>query len=146
MSGLGIDPDRIAWVGSTSASMTCEAWKLADLGLCPLTGDSSYIALLGVWMGVPSIASDSATPWGRVPGITLRQLGLDAYFTRTSQQYVALATRLAADRSELRRSGLSLRDRLRQSPVADTDGFAAAFGSALLDLWRQKGGRLESGT
>jgi predicted O-linked N-acetylglucosamine transferase (SPINDLY family) len=139
-----IGQDRIIWVASRAASNACEAWQAADLGLCPLTGDSSYSALLGLWMGVPSIAIDGgAAPWGRHAGDALHRLGLSAYVTRTTEQYVSLATRLATQAKEPATIEPSLRERLKNSPFTDTDGFAAAFGSALVGLWQQRGGSTE---
>lgn len=140
----GIPAEQVLWAGATDGPICCESWRQVHLGLCPLTGDSSYVALLGAWMGVPSIATPGATPWGAIPALTLQQLGLEAFVAQSAENYVELATHWAREQDTLKSLGTSLHERVKQSPLSDTQSFAEAFGAALEDIWLKKGGTLEN--
>ncbi len=139
MLGYNINHDRILWVAIKGGMCSSEFWPMIDLGLCPLTGDSTSSTLLGISLDIPSIACGNTTPWGHAPGRMLQQLELDHYLAQSTQDYIDLATQIA----KTGRDKKSVRDSLKESPLSDTNGYASAFGLVLKDLWRQQGGTLE---
>lgn len=139
----GVGEERLLWVSADNATTCCDAWREVNLGLCPLAGDSVYSTLLGVWMGVASIARTSPTPWGRLPALALQQVGLEDFVADSAEAYIERGVEQAHRRDALKTLGSGLRERLRQSPFCDTQGFAEHFGDALEALWLKRGGRLE---
>jgi predicted O-linked N-acetylglucosamine transferase (SPINDLY family) len=133
---------RIVWTLVVDTRSTSEAWRDVDTGLCPLGADSTHMALLAAWCGVPSIAPDYGAPWSRNAADSLRTLRLDSLIAHSDEAYIALACRAAQDAAWLSDLSHNLHQRTAVSPANDAAGFAAAFGEVLLDLWQRKGGTL----
>ncbi|WP_054773104.1 hypothetical protein [Methylogaea oryzae] len=71
-------------------------------------------------------------------------MGLEAFVAPSAENYVELATRWAGQRDKLNTLRETLGERVMQSPLTDTQGFAEAFGAALEAIWLKKGGSLEN--
>ncbi|GAB4058784.1 glycoside hydrolase family 99-like domain-containing protein [Uliginosibacterium sediminicola] len=140
LASLGIEAARIDHCMAMDSGALLEAWQDVDLGLCPLSGDSSLPTLLGLQQGVGSISSTAVTPWTALSAGLIDQLGGAALIAHQAddEDYVALAVQLASDVTLARELGSALRDRLQDSALLDTAGFAEAFAACLHALWQQK--------
>jgi predicted O-linked N-acetylglucosamine transferase (SPINDLY family) len=96
-----------------------------SLDTFPLTGGTTTCESL--WMGVPVVSLRGEAVFQRLSHSILTNAGLGDLSTETVDDYVAKAVELAADaprRVELRRS---LRERLRASPLGQTEAFARDY-------------------
>ena len=126
MADLGVAEERLLWTMDAVSARSCDLWPRIDAGLCPLTGDSQASALLGLWLGIPSIAC--MNPEGDASVNRLPLLIDD-----TPQHYVELATQLAT--GEVKAPAIAT--------GPSTAAFAQAFGQTLKMLWQRAGGTLE---
>lgn len=89
-------------------------------------------------MGVPVVTLTGDRHAARVGSSLLTQVGLPEFIAGSSEDYVRIATRLAADRTRLirLRAELELRERLKRSSVCDEVGFTRTLETALRRMWR----------
>jgi predicted O-linked N-acetylglucosamine transferase (SPINDLY family) len=73
----------------------------------------------------------------RVGASLLAAVGRDEWVAEDEDEYVRIATGLAADRAGLRESCLGLREAMRASVLLDHAGQARSFGEALRACWRE---------
>jgi predicted O-linked N-acetylglucosamine transferase (SPINDLY family) len=90
-------------------------------------------------MGVPVITRAGQTHASRVGVSLLNAVALGDLVATDEAGYVAAAARLAQDRTRLAEMRVTLRDRMRRSPLMAAEGFTRHFESALRDmLWSKK--------
>ncbi len=87
-------------------------------------------------MGVPVVTLAGRTAVGRSGVSILSNLGLPELIARTSEQYVAIALGLAADRERLAQLRNGLRERMQSSPLMDGKQYAADVEAAFRRMWR----------
>jgi predicted O-linked N-acetylglucosamine transferase (SPINDLY family) len=133
----GVEADRIEFVGRVAREEYFRTYDRIDIALdaFPYTGGTTNCDAL--WMGVPvvSLTGDRAVFRGGVS--VLSNAGLPQLIASTADDYVAIATSLAADLPALSAMRQSLRQRLMESPLMDASGFARDFEAALRNMWRQ---------
>lgn len=89
-----------------------------------------------LWMGVPVVTLAGRTYASRVGASILAQLGLhDELVAQGDEQYVQIATRLAADLPRLRELRSTMRQRMIASPLLDGPRVAREFEAACRSLW-----------
>ena len=89
----------------------------------------------GLWMGVPAVTLSGATSVSRAGASILEAAGLGELVARTGEQYVTIATELAADADRLRELRAGMRERVSGGALADGHGHAAALGAAYGRMW-----------
>ena len=67
----------------------------------------------------------------------LSNLGLPEFVAHNADQFVAIATGLAQDRSRLAELRATLRERMKTSPLMDGAGFARNMEAAYRRAWRR---------
>ena len=85
-------------------------------------------------MGVPIVTLAGDRSVGRLGFSILSTLGLPELIARDDDHYIAIAARLANDRTRLRELRSTLRQQMRASPLTDGEGFAHAVESAYLTM------------
>ena len=88
-----------------------------------------------LWMGVPSITLDGGTMISSQGAALMRVAGLPGWVARDTDDYVRLALAAAADLPALAAQRMSMRDRVRTSPLFDVKSFARDFEVALTGMW-----------
>jgi predicted O-linked N-acetylglucosamine transferase (SPINDLY family) len=132
---FGIAPRRIEVVGGLDHRALLARYNDVDLALQPFPYCGGVTLLEGLWMGVPSIALAGESFAARHGPSHLSQVGLADFVATSPEDYVARAVAMAADRRRLAQLRSSLRARVRESPLCDRAGFAAALGGALRRAW-----------
>jgi predicted O-linked N-acetylglucosamine transferase (SPINDLY family) len=89
-------------------------------------------------MGVPVVTLAGDRHASRVGASLLTAAGHPEWIARSADDYVAIATQLAAGREKRTALRRTLRDDLRRSPLLDHAAQAQRFGDALLACWEQK--------
>ncbi|HTI67054.1 MAG TPA: hypothetical protein VL460_05850 [Caulobacteraceae bacterium] len=121
----GVAPERLAFAVVRGRHLPW--YNEIDIALdsLPVTGGTTTCESL--WMGVPVVSLTGAAPFERMSASILANAGLGDLAVRTPEAFVATAAALAADRARRERLKLTLRDRIRASPLGRSEAFARDF-------------------
>ena len=134
----GVSLERITlvdWIPSMSAHL--ELYNKVDIGLDPFPYNGTTTTCEALWMGVPVVSLAGPTHASRVGVSLLSNIGLPELIAQTPEAYVALALRLANDHQWLSDFRISLRDKIKCSPLTDASGFARTVETAYRTMWRR---------
>ncbi len=134
----GIGADRITLVGNSSIADHLAWMQRADLALDPFPYSGGRTTLEALWMGLPVVTLPSDSFASRHSLGYLSTIGLQQWVARNADHYVELNAALARDPAALTEWRRSLRDRMLNSPLADTDRFARDLDRALREVWRKR--------
>jgi predicted O-linked N-acetylglucosamine transferase (SPINDLY family) len=121
----GVGPERIEYRVVRGAHMPFYNEIDVTLDPFPLTGGTTTCEAM--WMGAPVVNLRGQALFERLSGSILTNLGLSDLIAEDLDQYVAIATGLAADKArrlELRRT---LRARMKASPLGQNEQFSRDF-------------------
>ncbi|MDW3684150.1 hypothetical protein RA280_20825 [Cupriavidus sp. CV2] len=126
MEQAGIDTQRVTCIPREGKNqyLTYHDIDIA-LDTSPVTGGTTTCDTL--WMGVPVVSLAGPAFHTRVSAPFLHAVGLDGLACETEQDYVAMATQLAADVEQLNGLRLTMRHRMEKSAILDVAGFARWF-------------------
>lgn len=93
-------------------------------------------------MGVPVVTLATDRHAGRMVASVLHSLGRDEWIATSPEQYLHIAQRLAADRTQLAELRRGLRAEFRASPQCDTVGFTRRLEAVFRSAWRERVERL----
>ena len=131
-----IDPDRLDLLPPKfSSAEHLELYGKVDIGLDTFPYNGTTTTCEAFWMGVPVITLAGSMHAGRVGVSLLSQLGLTEFIAGSLQDYVRLATELAADRSRLSRIRKTLRERMAETTLCNGEAFAHKVEDAYRDMW-----------
>ncbi|RXK53027.1 tetratricopeptide repeat protein [Oleiharenicola lentus] len=88
-----------------------------------------------LWMGVPVVTLMGDRHVARVSGSLLTAIGRGEWVAQTPEDYLRIATELAADPLKLAAIRAGLREEVRNSPLGDHAGQSARFAAALRECW-----------
>lgn len=88
----------------------------------------------GLWMGVPHVSLSGATSVSRAGRSILCAVGLPDAVAITSAEFARVASELADDLDRLRALRVSMRDRMRNSPLMDAPAFAQNLEAAYREM------------
>jgi len=135
---LGLPADRIDLLGRTPGTAGHLAYyHRIDVALDTFPYHGTTTTCEALWMGRPVVTLRGDRHMARVGASLLTAAGRPEWIAATPDEYVRIATALAADRAELSRQCHVLRDILRNSVLMDHRGQAARFGAALRRLWSE---------
>jgi predicted O-linked N-acetylglucosamine transferase (SPINDLY family) len=133
----GVSPGRIEFVGFRPRIEYLQTYHRIDIGLDTLPYNGHTTSLDSFWMGVPVITKLGRTAVGRAGFSQLSNLDLAELAALTDEDFVKIATYLAADVSRLSRLRMTLRQRMEKSPLMDGPRFARNIESTYRTLWRK---------
>jgi predicted O-linked N-acetylglucosamine transferase (SPINDLY family)/predicted SAM-dependent methyltransferase len=113
------------------------AYGKVDIGLDPFPYHGTATTCEALWMGVPVVTLAGRTHVSRVGVSILRRVGLEELIAGTPEEYLAKAVALAQDLPRLRALRAGLRERMRASPLLDSQVLAREIGAAYRDMWRR---------
>ena len=128
--------ERIEFVAHQPRQKYLELYHRIDLGLDTLPYNGHTTSLDSFWMGVPVVTLVGQTIVGRAGLSQLMNLQLPELITQTPEEYVQVATDLAADLPRLSELRGTLRARMEQSPVMDASRFARDIEAAYRQMWQ----------
>ncbi len=134
---LGIPAERLEFRGSTPHVQMLGEYGGIDIALDSFPFCGGLTSCEALWMGVPVVTLPGERPVSRQTLGFLQVLGLEELAADSPQDYVRIATDLAADpqrRAELRRT---LRPRMAASPLCDPARFTPALEAAFRQMWRR---------
>lgn len=133
---LGIDTSRLDLVPLNVANQYLTYHRI-DIALdpFPLTGGTTTFDLL--WMGVPLVSRVGDSFKSRLSTGILTYLGHTEWLAQDADDYVRIASTLAADLQQLNSLRLGLRRNVEQSALMREDLFCRHFGEGLRLMWLQ---------
>lgn len=121
----GVSADRIIWRAVRGAHLPHYNDIDITLDPFPLTGGTTTTETL--WMGVPLVSMVGEAFFERLSYSILSNAGFGDLCAKSLDEYLEIALKLAADVERRREFRATIRDRLRASPLGQTEQFAADF-------------------
>jgi predicted O-linked N-acetylglucosamine transferase (SPINDLY family) len=142
---LGVAAERVDFIDRESHKRYLESYRRLDIALDTFPYNGHTTSLDAYWMGVPVVTRIGATVVARAGYSQTCNLGLSELAAETDDQFVAIASSLAADLPRLSEIRSSLRSRMRASPLCDAAEWTRGIESAYREIWKdwcvRKGGK-----
>jgi predicted O-linked N-acetylglucosamine transferase (SPINDLY family) len=136
MNSAGIDSSRIDMVGGQLHFDYLRTFQRIDIALDTFPYNGHTTSLDSFFMGVPVITLVGKTIVGRAGLSQLTNLRLAELIAQTPEQYIQIASNLAADRPRLAELRKTLRQRMQDSPLMDGQRFTRSLEDAFRTMWR----------
>jgi predicted O-linked N-acetylglucosamine transferase (SPINDLY family) len=133
----GVTPERLLLVGKQTRDKYLELYNAIDIGLDPFPYNGGVTTCDALWMGVPVITLAGNAYVSRQGVSLLTNVHLPELIAATTDDYVAIAQRLANDLSGLEQMRASLRQHMARSPVVDGLSFTRRLQQAYREMWRR---------
>ena len=133
----GVDPSRVLALPPVNGqAATLAAYGEIDIALDPLPFNGFTTSCDALWMGVPIITLPGEHYRTRVGQALLQAIGETDCIARDTEDYVAIAQRLAGDREALAVARRQRRARFQSSPLGQSADLAGSM-SALFERLRE---------
>jgi predicted O-linked N-acetylglucosamine transferase (SPINDLY family) len=137
LAGAGIAPERVTLHGGSPHPDHLAAHSEIDIMLDTFPQSGGITTFDALLMGVPVVTQLGQRVPGRVSASLLTTLGLSDLVAGTADEYVTIASRLAADHGRLSHERQTLRARLMAAPLADADRYTRAVEAVYRELWKR---------
>jgi len=107
----------------------------ADIALDPFPFSGTTTTCHSLWMGLPVVTLAGKCHASRVGASMLTNIGLADLIATSIDDYVNIASGLAADLQRLKALRRGLRDRMLDSPLTDAGRFTRHLESRLRQIW-----------
>jgi len=132
----GISADRLQLINTVPHRRDhLELYSRVDVGLDPFPYNGTTTTFEALWMGVPVICLRGDRHAGRVGASIMQHAGWPELVADTVDDYIDLATALAADVDRLVALRKGMRSRLRESVLMDVSAFTANLEQAFRQMW-----------
>jgi len=131
----GVAPERVEFVPRVQLQAYYASFGDVDIALDTHPYGGGTTTLDALWMGVPVVAARGATPVSRSAAGLLAALGLDDWIAASTDDYVDVAVRQAADVSRIAALRRSLRATLQASPLMDEKRFVRDLEALYGQMW-----------
>jgi predicted O-linked N-acetylglucosamine transferase (SPINDLY family) len=133
----GVDAGRLVFAPDLPTDEHLARLKLADLFLDGLPYNAHTTGSDALWAGVPLITQKGTTFPGRVGASLLAAAGLPELVTESSEEFEALAVRLASNPDLVKELRTRLAGNRDQNSLFDTDRFRTAIEAAYTQMWQR---------
>jgi len=134
----GVDPGRIELRPASFHVDVLKEYADIDIALDPFPFTGGLTSCEALWMGVPVVTWPQSRVVSRQTFAFLSAIGLPELAAKDAVDYVRITATLAADRDRLAELRSGLRDRMRQSPLMDVEGFTCQLEDTLWEIYRRK--------
>ncbi len=133
----GIDTRRLQMLGpDVTHKAHLERYHLLDIGLDTFPYNGTTTTCDTLWMGVPVITLAGDTHVGRVGVSQMQNLGCSELIAASSDEYVAIAQRLAGDLGRLSSLRAGLRSRITASSLMNASRFTKHLETGFRNMWQ----------
>lgn len=137
-ASCGIPVERVDLLDRTADAIEHLAlYHRVDVSLDTVPYCGTTTTCEALWMGVPVLTLEGDRHASRVSASLLTAIGRPEWITRSPEDYVAAAIRLARERTQLAEIRAGLREQMRRSPLLDHAGQAKRFSEALRMCWSE---------
>lgn len=133
----GIASERLIVEGWTNREHYFEAYNKVDLALDPFPYPGGTTSFEGLWMGVPFVTLKGDRFYAHNGETIAHNAGLSEWIAEDQDDYVDKALEFAGKIEQLSVLRTVLREKILQSPLFDSETFAANFAEAMRDMWRE---------
>ncbi len=133
----GVNIDRVELVDRCGRLDYLRRYREIDICLDTFPSNGHTTSLDALWMGVPTVTLAGDTVVGRAGVCQALNLGLPELIAHTQEEYVQIASSLAANVEHLNELRRTLRERMKRSPLMDGPRFAHNVESVYRDVWRR---------
>lgn len=133
----GVAAERIEFVTFKAWPDYVQLYQRIDISLDTFPCNGMTTTCHALWMGVPVITLQGATPFSRAGLSLLTVVGKREWVADSVECYVPIAAELAKDIPRLAAMRATLRERMRNSPLMDAPGFARNMEDAFGTMWRK---------
>ena len=137
LASEGVDPRRLSFVARLPPADYFEHYRRIDIALDPFPFPGATTTCDALWMGVSVVSLAGTTAVSRAGLSILSNVGLPGLVGRNVDQYVQIATGMAANVSQLAELRSSLRQKMGTSPLMDAASFARDFEAAIRQMWQR---------
>ena len=137
MAMQGVATNRITFSNYLPRRDYLTLYHAIDIGLDTHPYNGHTTSLDSLFMGVPVISRVGDRVVGRAGYSQLMNLGLPELIAHSDDQFVQIATTLAADLPRLATLRQGLRARMQTSPLMDAAAFARNIEAAYRQMWRE---------
>jgi len=134
----GISGERVRFIGKRPRKVYLASYAQIDVALDPFSFSGHTTTCDALWQGVPVVTLAGKTYAARMSTSTLTQARCAQWIASSSDDYIAIARRLAENRAELTTLRQSMRERLKSAPILDADGFTRSLESAFRKIWQEQ--------
>ncbi|HKB92241.1 MAG TPA: hypothetical protein VKC60_17120, partial [Opitutaceae bacterium] len=136
MKTLDVAEDRLELLGRTAGVGSHLAlYRKIDIALDSFPYHGTTTTCEALWMGVPVVTLLGDRHLSRVSASLLRAAHHPEWVAHSKEEYVRIASELAAAPERLVQIRSNLRSDLERGPLLDHAGQANRFGSVLRDMW-----------
>jgi len=134
---LGVAPERLDLLGhDPSRKAHLERYWSIDIGLDTFPYNGTTTTCEALWMGVPVVTLAGRTHAGRVGVSLMSNLKLTEFISRTPEDYITTAARLASNREHLEALRKELRSCMAVSSLMDGQRFTKNLEQAYRVMWQ----------
>jgi protein O-GlcNAc transferase len=131
LTAAGIDSTRYEIAPGTGMVEHMAAYGRVHVALDTTPYNGTITTCEALWMGVPVVCLAGNRHAARVSASLLNAIGKSEFVAPSTQEYVAVAVRLAQDRAGLEQLRFGLRGKMRNSPLLDTKNYSDRFYAAV---------------
>ncbi|MBY0341653.1 MAG: tetratricopeptide repeat protein [Rhodocyclaceae bacterium] len=132
----GIGSDRLMLEGPSPRQEYLQAYAKVDIALDPFPYPGGATSVDTLWMGVPVLTLRGNRFLAHLGESVAHNAGMPNWIAADKDDYIRKAIAFAGDLAALGALRSGLRDRLKTSPLLDTQGFAQGFDAALWQMWQ----------
>jgi predicted O-linked N-acetylglucosamine transferase (SPINDLY family) len=132
----GVAPGRVEFATPCPRAEYLALNHRLDIVLDSFPYNGHTTSLDALWMGVPVVTLAGSRAVSRAGLSQLSNLGLPELVAHSEEEYIAIATRLAADWPRLTELRRTLRTRMEGSVLMDAPHFARQIETAFRTMWR----------
>lgn len=136
-AGAGVESGRISFMGLSSWHEHLKAHGKVDITLDPFPYVGGISTLESLWMGVPVVTLQGATPSNRAAASILTVSGLGEWIAESAEQYLEIATERARNVADLEALRAGLRQRLLASPAGNPQIYAREVEKIYRNIWKK---------
>jgi protein O-GlcNAc transferase len=133
----GIDQRRLIFSGPSSLYDMMREYNEMDIALDTFPYNGGTTTFQALWMAVPVLTMAGTNFCGRMGASAMTRLGMQDWVAHSREDFIDRAIRLAADRETLVKTKKGLREKMRQSPLCDAQGFGIEMGRVFEEIWAE---------
>ncbi len=134
----GVEPARIYFHPRLPKPQFLELISAVDVALDPFPYNGGATTCDCLWMGVPVVTLAGTHGFGRSGTSLLNGAGFPDLIASSAREYVDIAAGLARNPQGLVELRATMRERIAESALCDTDAFVRRFEESVMVLWRRQ--------
>jgi protein O-GlcNAc transferase len=132
----GVSRDRLYLEGPSELGQMMQRYGDIDIALDPTPYNGGTTTLQALWMGVPVISLEGHNFVSRMGSSFLQALGHKEWVAHDPTEYLAIATTMAEDIKNLRKSRSSIRNKMQRSSLSNLKEYNHNFEHVLRRIWK----------